>query len=732
MNVSDAKSLLLDHSIVDELDEQALQRLVKALVPVKLAPGETLFRAGDPGDRMYLVLNGLLAVMSHDSDGASRHVARLGSGSCVGEMALLTGAPRSYTVCAESWSKLMGLECTDFHLACQDEPSLRQILGKLLVQRKTASHRVVMNFFTGLNAELLNEVQAACTWMRLRRGETLFRQGQVGDALYFVVSGRLQVLIKDESGTERCVAHVGRGQPVGEMALLANEPRSATVQALRESDLIRLGKNGFRAILEREPQAVLPILQTLVTRLRATTSGAVKREHLSTIALVPISSGIPSNGDHLVRELRRSGSVAQVSSEWFDSIHGAASSHEADHGPRSFQLRQWLNRLEEEHTYVVYEAHSEIDAWTRRCLLQADRVLLVADAQASPELGPIDRWLQEARLKVPCELVLLHKQGAETPTTTHEWLRHRSLERHHHVRLDHHGDILRLARFIAGHSVGLVLGSGGARGFAHLGVFKALQECGIPVDFTGGSSMGALVATVIAADLEFGEMVETMRRILVVGPRAYEYTLPMVAVMNVDRAEQRIRDAFGERRIEDLWVNYFCISTNITQGCMNIHRTGALWRAVRASVSIPGLLPPVFSHGDLLVDGALLNNIPTNVMRDLCPGPIIACDVSRAMALRVSEDLDACPPPGRLLWNRLLPWKKTDSIPNIASILTRSVDCGSDLNKELNRELAHLFLTPPVESYALLDLGRIDEIVEVGYRYTSEILEKADLAPFHL
>ena len=154
---------------------------------------------------------------------------------------------------------------------------------------------------------------------------------------------------------------------------------------------------------------------------------------------------------------------------------------------------------------------------------------------------------------------------------------------------------------------------------------------------------------------------------------------------------------------------------------------GPLWRACRATTAVPGLCPPVFHQGDVLVDGAVLDNVPVDVASELEPGPLITCDVTKARALTVDPALDAAPPLRRLLWDRL--WRRgtAGSLPNIGTILTRSLDCTSRFRQESNRRMATLYFEPPVGDYGLLDMDRIDKFIDVGYRHVAEHLRQTDL-----
>src|SRR5262249_16741312 len=139
--------------------------------------------------------------------------------------------------------------------------------------------------------------------------------------------------------------------------------------------------------------------------------------------------------------------------------------------------------------------------WTLRSLRQADRILLVADASREPLPGAVVRRLMESGNHAPVELVLVHQAELSPACDTLGWRQVCGASAHHHVVAGSAANISRVARLLTGRALGLVFGGGGARGFAHLGLIRALQERGLSVDLTGGSSMGAFISALVASGL---------------------------------------------------------------------------------------------------------------------------------------------------------------------------------------------------------------------------------------
>ena len=192
------------------------------------------------------------------------------------------------------------------------------------------------------------------------------------------------------------------------------------------------------------------------------------------------------------------------------------------------------------------------------------------------------------------------------------------------MRLDLPSDFDRLARLITGHAVGVVMAGGGARAFTHIGVVKALRASGVPIDQVGGTSMGAIVAAAVAARWTDEELAERFRRSFVTANPLSDYTLPFVSLFGGRRVTTLLRTAFGDKDIEDLVLPFYCVTANLTTANADTHTTGKLWRWLRASVSLPGVLPPFNDAGQVHVDGGVIDNLPVRVMRRQGRGLTIA------------------------------------------------------------------------------------------------------------
>lgn len=536
----------------------------------------------------------------------------------------------------------------------------------------------------------------------LAGGDVLFRRGDAAESMYVLCAGRLGVFGPGlATNQERLIGLIAPGDTVGEAAVLTLQPRGVTVRALRDCTLLRLS----HADVVQRLMRTFP--ETLVEALRRMMKLALERQTEEslvaprTFALLPFDAGIPvrATAEELSRALAPHGKSLIV-----DGAMGRG--RDAD----------WHSAREREHSFVLYLADADDSAWRSTCLRQSDQILLVARSNATPAPWP----------DLPCQagadvlhrarrLLLLGTSRHVTPGRAGRWLSQfdEPVTLHH---LHFQADFERLARHLAHRATGLVLSGGGARGFAHIGVVRALRELGRPIDAIGGASMGAIVGAGLACEWDDRDLTENLRQTFVRGRPLGDLTVPLIALTRGARTTRLLRRVFGEREIEDLALPFFCVSTNLTRGSVDVHTRGPLWKWLRAGAAIPGILPPLLEAGMVHVDGAVMNNLPTDVMRDRGISNVIAVDISGAGSLRASFEDAALPTLPRLAWE----WLRGRQWPSLFSILARAAMVQSDSGSRNRRALATHLLTPPHEDIGLLDWKAHERAIEIGYRHTIE------------
>jgi predicted acylesterase/phospholipase RssA/CRP-like cAMP-binding protein len=586
------------------------------------------------------------------------------------------------------------------------------------------------SLFQSLSDEILAAFESQLTPVTLISGEVLFREGDPSDSLYIVISGRLLVSHADGEQTERIIAELGHGEIVGEMGLVCDEPRSATVVAVRDTNLARLTETGLNRLAARYPQPIYSaIIRRLAYRLRNETAGIrTRKPSRRCLAIAGLSRGVPIArfADALTGELAKAGEVLRLNSERVDRLFGIPGAAQANRNDViQARFADWLDAQETRHSKIVYEADTFDSEWTARCLRQADVVLVIAQACAdSAEAG-----LRVADLsgtgdaaRKPRILVMLHENGAAVPKKTREWTLRIGAARHFHVRMDTQRDFARLARFLNDRSVGLALGGGFARAIGHIGVVRAMRELDIPIDMVGGTSMGAIIAGQCALEWDCKTMLDiTCRRSAESMER--DYTLPVVSFLTGRKISHVLTSIGGQMDVEDMWLPFFCISANLSRAEMKVHSAGNAALSVIASTRAPGIFPPVTWDDELLVDGGLVDLVPSDVMRErVGQGTVVSVDVSAPVEYgKVNFGLSFTGWEG--LRRRFGLFSRPERIPGMLDLLMRTLEFGRMPAARL-RNLADAYLTLPLDKFRYRDFQRGPEIAELSYRFAVEYFEK--------
>ena len=532
--------------------------------------------------------------------------------------------------------------------------------------------------------------------------------------MHIVLTGKLDVFVADGDASRRLVASARAGEAVGEMSLLTQSPRAASLQAARDSILAEIPAEAFDEVMRAHPQALRDISRMIIHRLTRTDARAGDRISAKTIAL--ISSGpVPRVGEfcrRLAREMLHHGSTLHLT---VADIRRLVSTDDA------LARNEFLELASHQYDFLILEGTLADEGWTRTATGFADRIFLVAPADADPRPQPFELRIlgtQAVSEIAPTELLLRHERG-ESPNQTRRWLESRKVRQHYHVSLHGESGIRRIARNVAQVSTGVVFAGGGARGFAHLGVVRALIESGIPIDSVAGTSVGAIAATGPARGFDDESMIDEFRHVFTHERPLDDYTLPMISLPHGERLNELLQK-YLSFDIEDLWLPYFAVSSNLTKNRVQVHDRGSLWRAVGASVSLPAILPPVVFSGDLLIDGGVLNNLPVDVMADRLRGHIVAVDLSAQNEAQYTES--DIPTGMEYLKSRLLPWRDAIEVPTMAKVIMKTTTLASRREVEFAKRMAHLYLNIPIQEFDLLDWHQFHPIVDAGYRHAGKAI----------
>lgn len=548
-------------------------------------------------------------------------------------------------------------------------------------------------FLRDAPARALKAAEDHTRYFGLPGGWQLFGPGEPSDQIYFVLSGSLGAFRVGANGQMELMGHIRAGEPVGEMSMIAGEPHEHAVFALRDTELLSMSREGFMKLVKSDPAILERLTRVIMIRMRQARKKTGRAAEPRVFGIVAASPTI---------DLKQR---ARVISDDLKAmgLRVAIVGEEAVGMPATY-----FDELELRNDIVLLLSTLGDTPWFKMTQRHSDRIWLLARGDARPSIPLLPDDPSPARQFRLVDLILLHHDGERPATRTLEWKYAADAARVFHWHGMDGEDCRRLARVMAGRSVGLVLSGGGARAYAHIGVIRALREANCPIDFVGGASMGAIVAAGVACGWDDAEMDRRIRKAFVETNPLSDYRLPVVGLVKGHKVDARLKEHYDDQMIEDLKLPFFAVSTNLTQGTFQVHTEGLLREALRATISLPGILPPFVSHKQVLVDGAVLNNFPVDVMRDMHRGRIIGVDVAVAPEGLKADDF--VNPPGFIGWTLKHGFK---SAPPIANLLMRAATISVDPNK--HRNITDILIVPTMKDIELRDWKEYDAAVEAGY-----------------
>ena len=580
--------------------------------------------------------------------------------------------------------------------------------------------RATIERYFGTGADEIDSILARVRRVHVDGGQWLVHQGEPGDALFFLVRGRMQVWVRaeDASGGETLLGEIVPGDSVGEVSLLTGAPRSAGVRAIRDSELVAFDRADFEALAHRHPTLALQLGGRVANVLRDRTSRVAKgRGNFRTIAVVRLgrSERVLSFRARLDAALRSYGSTLWLSPDALGE-HGAPVERLGFMDAVPPALRSWLHDQENAYRFLVYQCAATPTPWALFAMQQSDIVLLLADVEHDPREPDSEEAAISAATSassVRRVLVLLRPPSSRPIAGTEAWLSKRKIDFHLHVRDDQDDELARVARVISGNALGLVLAAGAARGFAHLGVYKAMREAGLRPDWVGGTSVGAIMGACIAEGWDADHCIQMLRTSFMTANPFGDFTLPLISLLRGRRLEQLLRKFLPER-IEDLPIPFYAVSCNLDSGALNLHESGPLPVALRASASMAGVMPPAVFEKQLTIDGSVINNMPVDIMQTKPVGRVIAVDLSSQRSYQVP--FTSMPSPWAVLrgW---LPFFRKQRVPTLMTLMLKATELGTLAHvRELGRR-ADLLLNPPVREFGMMDIKDCDRIVDAGYQH---------------
>uniref|UniRef100_A0A8C2JIA1 lysophospholipase n=1 Tax=Cyprinus carpio TaxID=7962 RepID=A0A8C2JIA1_CYPCA len=719
--------------------------------------GSVVARQGDQDVSVQFVISGTLHVYQRMIDrevDTCLFVAH--PGELVGQLAVLTGEPLIFSVRAHRDSSFLSISKTHFYEIMRAEPTVVLNVAHTVVRRMSP---------------FVRQIDFALDWMAVEAGRAVYRQGDKSDSTFIVLSGRLRSVIMKEDGKKELTGEYGKGDLIGVVEALTHQNRATTVHAVRDSELAKLPEGALSSIKRKFPQVVTRLIHLLGQKILQQVNGpwtarslalqtpgskwdvGNPASNLSTVTVLPVSEEVPLTAFtlELQHALLAIGPTLLLTSDIIKQRLGSA----ALDSVHEYRLSSWLGQQEDIHRIVLYQTDVSLTPWTQRCIRQADCIIIVGLGEQDPAVGELERMLEGSAVRAQKQLVLLHREDGPPPKGTAEWLNMRSwISRHLHLSCPHrvfsrrslpklremyqrvfqkpadrHSDFSRLARVLTGNAIALVLGGGGARGCSQVGVIRALSEAGIPIDLVGGTSIGSMMGALYAEERSYSRMKirarEWAMEMTSVFKKMLDLTYPITSMFSGASFNSSINAVFKDKQIEDLWIPYFNITTDITASVMRVHTDGSLWRYVRSSMSLSGYLPPLCDpkDGHLLMDGGYINNLPADVARSMGAKVVIAIDVGSQDETNLTNYGDALSG-WWLLWKRLNPLAEKVKVLNMTEIQARLAYVCSvrQLESVKNSEYCE-YLRPPIDRYRTLEFGKFDEISEVGYQHGKTVFD---------
>lgn len=577
-------------------------------------------------------------------------------------------------------------------------------------QTRNILNKHFFKIFGEIDEDTKSYIESKLEWVDLKRDEFLFHQDDEADGLYTILLGKLEAL-KETAGDLKHLGFVNPTETVGEMALITGDKRSASVRCYRNATLVKMSKEVFEELCIKQPSFAMNISKIIVARLKASQSQRKDKQTFTNVAFYRADlNPTTSNALSLLFRLY----TKQKDNYVFNIIslrkHLGLGPEVVVTLEHKGQINAWLNELELKYNRIVLDLR-EFSNEVMRFLLDYCDLCVIFKTVGKDPVPPFREENFYSNMKNSTQkmrLVFCHHKQTQQPSNTRMWLEYRPNMGHIHIQQGDTKDINRLYRYLTGTSIALVLGGGGAKGIAHIGILKALHEADVPIDYICGTSIGAMVAGLYAFYNDTDMTVRAAKELFLKNPtpKSDLNIIPKKSFYKGNRIEDLLNSYFHDIEIEDLWLSFFAIASNITNPKMNILAKGSLKTGILASTAVPGLLPPVIIDNEIHVDGGIFSNLPIDVMMRENIGTLIACRVNKNSAEPDSEEA---------------------TNPGIFTTFMKSIMAYSDSSSDHLQQFVDIYFEPDTSSYGLLEWKSTEKLIELGYKHAKKVLEDIDL-----
>ncbi len=570
---------------------------------------------------------------------------------------------------------------------------------------------VLSKLFQSLDENLLKQILEKGEISTFNTGETIFKQGDTEKNFFIVLSGRFRA-VAESNGYLKILGDITEGEPMGEFALFSGAPRSATVYAMRPSVTLQLSETEYLNLVGLQPAFAQKLTSIIINRLRSNSLQKKRHDAPQNIALINLQQ------DHDITDW------TQLIEAQFNKTNIPYQKYDYESFAKE-DANTFFQKLESSEGLKFFVCSNEHPEWSRQCYTYADLIVIATKFDSKHDIHPLEAELNlysKNLLNKKVYLLLLHPENAAHPVHTQKWLEKRRLDLHIHLRKNHIGDVSRFCRIVTNRAVGLVLSGGGTKGYAHLGAAKAIIESGIPIDFLGGTSAGALYGlTMVSQDFDFEKIHFYAEDASNKKLTSNDYAFPIISLLTGKKLKNYLYNIFGDTCLEDYWISSYCISSNFSTASLCMHETGLTRDKILASIAIPGVFPPVMLDNELHVDGGVMDNLPIQSMYKYPVGHIIALSLSSITQRKF--DISETPSNKELLWDKLLKRKKY-RLPSLGSLIISSLTLNSVGKQDQNKSNVSLYLELNLKGFGFLDDTKWKQIIQSGFNQMKDYLEK--------
>ncbi len=576
-----------------------------------------------------------------------------------------------------------------------------------------------------LSDEEIQQVFDAASRRMFKSGEKLCSQDQVGKSMFIILSGRIRISVRKDDGNEQVLGILQQGDHFGELVLLNGGQRTATATALMDTEVMEIAKQDFYDLVKQVPEFSFNLSRTIGDRLRGQLAGNITRDRLGIIGLIRTSeltsAFVQQITQHFIGKNKRIKIFSDRAPYWesmaFGQLHLIPCS--------TYQkidvalLQRSLSEAAEQCDHVFVDIKS--DRTIPELLMQCERVWWFAEQNKSKSHARVEQisnlLKQQPRLASRLQIVwvqpkshVLAKVIQHGVATKLDEIRCAYDSKMNNLRP---ADLARFYHAARGVHLGLALGGGGAHGLAHIGVIAALEENGLFFDRLAGTSAGAIIAGGHGAGFNQKHLLKLFNKEMQLPkfmkfvPKATKWHL--LGLFRFGLVEQRFRKYLKNLTIEQLLLPVHMISVDLISGKAVIRSQGDVVNCMLESTNYPIFGKPIFRDGLALVDGGVLINVPSSVLRKRKSDYILGVDVGAMLAPNFGNNTaQTC----------VADMKSVGYL----STLSRVLDVSARELAKLHMSESDFLITPDTSSCPFEDFTRGEQLFEIGYNATQAVM----------